>query len=77
MASQLCFLGIDIHDRGLDLILLGPDGERVGHLKRTYAGTSELPSEQDPQDWWRAARTGIKKSFAVQAAPPGTFAASD
>lgn len=61
MPAKPCFLGIDIHERGLDLLLLATGGQVIGSLQRTYAGAGQVPGLQDPQDWWRATRTGIKE----------------
>lgn len=56
---QACFLGIDVGRHGLTLVLLSAAGEALALLERSYTST---PSETtDPQDWWRAARTGIKE----------------
>lgn len=54
-----CFLGIDVRRDGLTLAVLASNGAVLGTLDRSYTGT---PSDtSDPQDWWRAARTGIKE----------------
>jgi xylulokinase len=54
-----CFLGIDVRRDGLGLAVLAANGVVLGTLDRSYTGT---PSDtSDPQDWWRAARTGIKE----------------
>lgn len=53
------FLGIDVARTGLGLVVLSGGGEQVASLHRAYGGgTDQL---FDPQDWWRAARTGIKE----------------
>jgi xylulokinase len=53
------FLGIDVARTGLGLVVLAGDGRQVASLHRAYGG-SDNPLF-DPQDWWRAARTGIKE----------------
>jgi xylulokinase len=53
------FLGIDVARTGLGLVVLGGDGRQVAALHRAYGGGADLL--YDPQDWWRAARTGIKE----------------
>ena len=54
-----CFLGIDVGRDGLALVLLATSGEVIASLDRSYAATPSATT--DPQDWWRAARTGIKE----------------
>jgi xylulokinase len=53
------FLGIDVARSGLGLVILAGDGRQVATLRRAYGSNTEQLS--DPQDWWRAARTGIKE----------------
>jgi xylulokinase len=53
------FLGIDVARTGLGLVVLAGDGRQVASLHRAYGGGTDLLF--DPQDWWRAARTGIKE----------------
>jgi xylulokinase len=54
-----CFLGIDVGRDGLTLVLLATSGDVLASLDRSYAATPSATT--DPQDWWRAARTGIKE----------------
>jgi xylulokinase len=58
MSPPAFFLGLDVSHSGLGLVILSGNGDQVANLRRTY-GTNR-DSSQDPQDWWRAARTGIK-----------------
>lgn len=53
------FLGIDVARTGLGLVVLSGDGKQVASLHRAYGGGEDQLF--DPQDWWRAARTGIKE----------------
>jgi xylulokinase len=53
------FLGIDVARSGLGLVVLAGNGEQVASLHRAYGGGND--QLYDPQDWWRAARTGIKE----------------
>jgi xylulokinase len=53
------FLGIDVSRTGLGLVVLAGDGRQVALLHRAYGGNNDQLS--DPQDWWRATRTGIKE----------------
>ncbi len=52
-------LGIDVARAGLGLAVVAGDGTVVESLRRAYGGDPDQPA--DPQDWWRAARTGIKE----------------
>jgi xylulokinase len=58
MAPPAFFMGIDVARTGLGLVVLSGDGKHVAHLRRAYGTHGDL---HDPQDWWRAARTGIKE----------------
>ena len=58
MAPSAYFLGIDVARHGLGLVVLSGEGTQVATLHRSYGGQN---AAQDPQDWWRAARTGIKE----------------
>jgi len=60
MASPAAaFLGIDVGREALGLTIITGTGATLGSLARSYSST---PTETvDPQDWWRAARTGVKE----------------
>lgn len=58
MPPPAYFLGIDVARNGLGLVVLSGDGVQVACLHRAYGSHDRI---QDPQDWWRAARTGIKE----------------
>jgi xylulokinase len=58
MPPPAFFMGIDVARTGLGLVVLSGDGKHVAHLRRAYGTHASL---HDPQDWWRAARTGIKE----------------
>lgn len=58
MSPPAFFMGIDVAHTGLGLVVLSGDGKHVAHLRRAYGTHGTL---HDPQDWWRAARTGIKE----------------
>lgn len=58
MAAPAFFLGIDVSRSGLGLALVSGDGSLIEPLRRAY-GSEDGPG--DPQDWWRATRTGIKE----------------
>ncbi len=59
MPAPAYFLGIDVARTGLGLVIVANDGSVVASLRRAYGGVPGEP--MDPQDWWRAARTGIKE----------------
>jgi xylulokinase len=59
MPATACFLGLDIARNGLGLVLINADGEVAATLRRSYGTTNGQTS--DPQDWWRAVRTGVKE----------------
>lgn len=59
MAATAFLLGIDVARAGLGLAVVAGDGTVVESLRRAYGGDPDQPA--DPQDWWRAARTGIKE----------------
>ncbi len=59
MAAPAYFLGLDVARTGLGLVVVAGDGTIAASLRRAYGAESGGP--MDPQDWWRAARTGIKE----------------
>ncbi len=59
MATPAYFLGLDVARSGLGLVVLSGDGVVAAAMRRAYG--SEPGTPMDPQDWWRAARTGIKE----------------
>lgn len=59
MPTTPCFLGIDVAQSGLGLVVMSATGETVAALRRSYGSVESKLS--DPQDWWRAVRTGIKE----------------
>lgn len=68
MAAPAYVLGIDVARSGLGLVVLTSDGSAVAYLRRAYGGSHGSPT--DPQDWWRAARTGIKELLRRAALRP-------
>jgi xylulokinase len=59
MPAPAYFLGLDVDRAGLGLLVLAADGTVVATLRRAYG--SDAGAGLEPQDWWRAARTGIKE----------------
>lgn len=56
------FIGIDVGTSGTKVILLSPSGEILAKTTVEYPVASPRPlwSEQDPEDWWKAACSGIR-----------------
>lgn len=52
-------LGIEVGRNGLGLAVLDGTGAVAASSRRSYGGVAGEPV--DPQDWWRAVRTGIKE----------------
>jgi xylulokinase len=50
-------VGLDVGTTGVKAIAISPDGEVVATAEREYPLSTPRPgwSEQDPEDWWRAA----------------------
>lgn len=54
-------LGLDLGTSSVKAVLLGPDGAVIGQASAplSLAHPHHLWSEQDPDDWWRAASTAM------------------
>ncbi|MGZ4300637.1 MAG: xylulokinase [Gaiellaceae bacterium] len=50
-------VGLDVGTTGVKALALSPDGEVLARAEETYELSTPHPgwSEQDPEDWWRAA----------------------
>jgi xylulokinase len=58
------FLGLDVSTTATKALLVGDDGRVVGEASAPHAApTAPVPlgSEQDPHDWWRAARASVRQ----------------
>lgn len=57
------FLGIDIGTSGTRTIAIQADGQILGDATAAYPVASPKPgwSEQDPEDWWEATQTTVRK----------------
>jgi xylulokinase len=55
--------GIDVGTTGVKAVAITPDGEVVGTAEEGYPLSTPRPgwSEQDPEDWWRAAEAVIHR----------------
>jgi xylulokinase len=61
MAAASHFLGLDMQATGLQLVIIDHQCGVVGSLRRQFNLQDEDNQLHQPQDWWRAARTGIKE----------------
>ncbi len=55
------YIGIDLGTSALKLLLLDEKGEIINSVSRSYPVSFPRPawSEQDPEDWWLACKSGI------------------
>ena len=55
-------VGLDVGTTGVKALAVTPDGEVVGREERPYPLSTPRPgwSEQDPEDWWAAARGALE-----------------
>ena len=60
-------LGIDVGTTGVKTIAISPEGEVLARAEQGYALSTPRPgwSEQDPEDWWRAAQTTLEMIAAA------------
>jgi xylulokinase len=54
-------VGLDVGTTGVKALAVSPDGEVLARAERGYDLSSPHPgwSEQDPEDWWRAAQDAL------------------
>ncbi|MFW5845730.1 MAG: FGGY family carbohydrate kinase, partial [Planctomycetota bacterium] len=71
MAAANRFLCAEIEGDSLSLTVVDATGTECGHLVRNLAG--KTGSNQDPQDWWRAMRTGVKDLLRRNSIPAGSI----
>lgn len=60
MSSGPLFLGLELTTSHLIILLIDQKGNVIEQLQRSHGS---LGVEQQPQDWWRAVRTGIKETL--------------
>lgn len=67
----MSFLGIDVGTSGTKVLLMDRSGEIRAKATVEYAVRSPKPlwSEQDPEDWWKAACAGIGQVLAASGIP--------
>jgi len=63
MAAKRSFVGIDVGTTGVKALALTPSGEVLGRAEEEYGLSAPQPgwSEQDPEDWWRAAERALAR----------------
>ncbi len=56
-------IGIDVGTTGVKAVAISPDGELLGVAEEGYPLSTPRPgwSEQDPEDWFRAAQTALAR----------------
>ena len=61
MAADRTLVGLDVGTTGVKAIALSPAGEVLSVATRGYPVSTPRPgwSEQDPEDWWRAAEAAL------------------
>ena len=54
-------VGLDVGTTGVKAVAVSPDGAMLARAERSYPLSNPRPgwSEQDPQDWWRAAEAAL------------------
>ena len=60
MPADIMYLGLELTSSHLVILLIDQKGNVVEQLQRSHGSQGV---EQDPQDWWRAVRTGIKETL--------------
>ncbi len=60
MPNDILYLGLELTFSHLVILLIDQEGNIVEQLQRSH-GSQGI--EQQPQDWWRAVRTGIKETL--------------
>jgi xylulokinase len=70
-------LGIDIGTSSAKVLACGSDGSVLGRTRVPYGMKLPRPgwAEQDPDDWWRAACTGIGRVLHAASIDPGQVSA--
>ena len=65
-------VGLDVGTTGVKAVALSPDGDVLGRAERGYPLSTPQPgwSEQDPEDWWRAAEAALAE-LAIEPAAIG------
>ena len=61
MSTEPTLVGLDVGTTGVKAIALSPRGDVLAVASRAYGLSTPRPgwSEQDPEDWWRAAESAL------------------
>ena len=59
-------VGLDVGTTGVKAVAVSPDGAMLARAERSYPLSTPRPgwSEQDPEDWWRAAEAALAEVSA-------------
>ena len=62
------FIGVDLGTSAVKLLLMDEEGKIVNIVSREYPLYFPHPgwSEQKPEDWWEAVKTGIKELVGAE-----------
>src|SRR5207244_10088283 len=65
-------LGVDVGTTAVKAALFAPEGRLIGSAAVDYPTAYVRPGwvEQDPEDWWRAAREAIARAVVKAGRPP-------
>ena len=68
-----CLLGLDVGTSGAKALLIGPSGQVLAAATESYPLHTPHPlwTEQDPQAWWEACATAIRRVLAQGRVQPG------
>ena len=63
MSRAQTLIGLDVGTSGVKAVALSPDGEVLATADESYPLSTPRPgwSEQDPEDWWRAAQACLAR----------------
>jgi len=61
--SPHALVGLDVGTTGVKAVAISPDGRVLASASESYALSTPRPgwAEQDPEDWWRAARACLAR----------------
>jgi xylulokinase len=73
MGTQARLVGLDVGTTGVKAVAISPGGEVLARAEEEYALSIPQPgwAEQDPEDWWRAARRSLAAVRAGEDEPVG------